>query len=101
MTLEGLRVLDFTWAAAGPTITSFLANLGADVVKVETGSRPDVLRIANRSFGWIDDPSTEASGSFNEMAAGKRSITVDLRTPEGRDVARRLAAAADVVVENM
>jgi benzylsuccinate CoA-transferase BbsF subunit len=99
--LQGLRVLDLTWAAAGPTITSFLVNLGADVVKVETGSRPDVLRIANRSFGWIDDPSTEASGAFNEMGAGKRSVAVDLRTAEGRGIARRLAAAADVLVENM
>lgn len=101
MILDGLRVLDFTWAAAGPTITSFLVNLGADVVKVETGGRPDVLRIANRSFGWNDDPSTEASGAFNEMAAGKRSITLDLRTDEGRRIARRLAAEADVLVENM
>jgi benzylsuccinate CoA-transferase BbsF subunit len=101
MILNGLRVLDFTWAAAGPTITSFLVNLGADVVKVETGSRPDVLRIANRSFGWIDDPSPERSGAFNEMAAGKRSITLDLRTARSRDIARSLAAEADVIVENM
>jgi crotonobetainyl-CoA:carnitine CoA-transferase CaiB-like acyl-CoA transferase len=101
MILQDLRVLDLTWAAAGPTITSFLVNLGADVVKVETGSRPDVLRIANRSFGWIDDPSTESSGAFNEMGAGKRSVAIDLRTSEGRGIARRLAAAADVLVENM
>jgi benzylsuccinate CoA-transferase BbsF subunit len=99
--LAGLRVLDFTWAAAGPTITCFLGNLGADVVKVESGSRFDILRIANRTFGWIDDPSTERSGAFNEMASGKRSISVDLRTAEGRRLARRLAATADVVIENM
>jgi crotonobetainyl-CoA:carnitine CoA-transferase CaiB-like acyl-CoA transferase len=98
--LAGVRVLDFTWAAAGPAITSMMAFLGADVVKVENRSRPDLMRIAGRQYGF---GATDLNSSlmFQEIGAGKRSIELDLRDPDELAIAVRLAGAADVVVENM
>ncbi len=83
--LDGIRVLDFTQVIAGPYCTRLLADLGADVVKIDripAGSAPV------RSNG----------GATNN--AGKRSIAMDLKSPRGAALAGRLAAASDVVVEN-
>lgn len=99
--LEGLKVLDFTWAAAGPIVTSYMAWLGADVVKVEFRERPDLMRTANKQYGYPGDQDLNHSPSFNEIAAGKRSIELDLRQQPDRQLALRLADVADVLVENM
>lgn len=99
--LAGLKVLDFTWAAAGPIVTSIFAFLGADIVKVEHRSRPDLMRAAQKQYGYADDDDLDASPSFQEIAAGKRSIELDLRDPADRAVAFQLATVADVLVENM
>lgn len=98
--LTGLRVIDLTWAAAGPGITSLMAYLGADVVKVEVRSRPDLMRIAGRQYGY-GETDLDHSPSFEEIGAGKRSIELDLRDPEDAATLRDLVAAADVFVENM
>jgi len=90
MALEGVRVLDFTQMMMGPWATQFLGDLGADVVKVEP-PEGDVTRL----FGKKPE-----SAYFRQQNAGKRSITVDLGTEEGRQLVRRLAAVADVVTEN-
>lgn len=91
--LDGIRVLDFTWALAGPFGTMQLADLGAEVVKVEY---PD-LEEKQRGFGpYIDD----VSSFFFSPNRGKKGICVDLKAPEGRDLIKRLARAADVVTEN-
>jgi len=84
--LAGLRVLDFTWVVAGPVTTRILADLGADVLKVE---RKDALDFGDRRGGL--------SGS---LMRGKRSIALDLGDARGVAVARALAARADVVVDN-
>jgi benzylsuccinate CoA-transferase BbsF subunit len=99
--LEGLKVLDFTWAAAGPIVTSYMAWLGADVVKVEFRERPDLMRTANKQYGYPGDQDLNSSPSFNEIAAGKRSIELDLRQEVDRQLALQLADIADVLVENM
>jgi crotonobetainyl-CoA:carnitine CoA-transferase CaiB-like acyl-CoA transferase len=99
--LAGLKVLDLTWAAAGPVITSIMAFLGADIVKVEHRSRPDLMRVAQKQYGYSSDDDLDSSPIFQELAAGKRSIELDLRDPHDRQVALRLAAVADVLVENM
>lgn len=96
-----VRVLDLTWMAAGPIVTTFMSHLGADVVKVESRRRLDLMRIANRSYGWADDDNIETSAIFNELAAGKRSIALDLKTKDGCRLVRELALHADVLVENM
>lgn len=84
--LEGVRVVDFTRVVAGPYCTRMLADMGADVVKVdapfEAGRKP-----------------VRANGSVQNNL-GKRSIALDLKHPEGAEAARRLIASADVVVEN-
>ncbi len=98
--LRGLKVLDFTWAGAGPFAAQILGLMGADVVKVESSARPDLLRIADIAYGW-GQGSIDASTCFNDMNAGKRSIELDLKHPQGRAVALRLAARADVICDNM
>jgi crotonobetainyl-CoA:carnitine CoA-transferase CaiB-like acyl-CoA transferase len=92
--LAGVRVLDLSRVLAGPYCTMLLADLGADVVKVE---RPDGGDIT-RAWGppWAGGESTY----YLSVNRGKRSIAVDLRDPDGLEVVRRLAADADVVVEN-
>jgi crotonobetainyl-CoA:carnitine CoA-transferase CaiB-like acyl-CoA transferase len=94
--LEGVRILDFTWAAAGPYATCLLALLGAEVVKVESSKRPDPAR---RGF-LADYGGTNRSPNFNELNLDKRSFQVDLSEPAGLALAHRLAAWADVVIDN-
>ena len=91
--LDGLRVLDFTRMAAGPFATLMLADLGADVVKVEAGRIGDPTR---RNLPIIGATSVY----FLSLNRGKRSIVLDLKTDGGRERALDLARHADVVVEN-
>lgn len=94
--LEGLRVLDFTWAAAGPYATLLLGFLGADVIKIESRRRIDPARTGFvAAYENIDE-----SPIFNELALNKRSVDIDLTTAEGVAAAKRLAGQADVVVDN-
>lgn len=94
--LDGVRVLDFTWAAAGPYATLLLGFLGAEVIKVESTRRIDPAR-----SGFLARyEGTDHSPIFNELNLNKRSLQLDLTRPEGLGIARRLAAEADVVVEN-
>ena len=91
--LEGLRILDLTRVVAGPFATAVLADLGADVVKVERPKTGDDYR-------YGPSPKGETSLSFQNTNRGKRSLTLDLRLPEGRDLFLRLVERADAVVEN-
>lgn len=91
-TLSGLRVVDFTTTIAGPYCTRLLADLGADVVKIEA-PQGDVLRLS-------PPLRNHASLAFGQLNAGKRSIMLDLKSPDDIRVARYLASQADVLVEN-
>ncbi|WP_423922624.1 CoA transferase [Candidatus Poriferisodalis sp.] len=95
--LTGLKVVDFSWIGVGPITAKALADHGATVVRVESGGRLDGLRV-NPPFkdDVIDVDMAHFYGTFN---TSKKSIDVDLRTPEGVDIARRMIAWADVVVE--
>jgi crotonobetainyl-CoA:carnitine CoA-transferase CaiB-like acyl-CoA transferase len=97
--LRGLRVLDFTGFWAGPAATHALACLGADVVKVEGLRRPDGMRVGALK-GHDVDSYWEWSPIFHGVNTNKRAITLDLDQPDGIALARRLAAIADVVIEN-
>src|SRR5215472_6610787 len=90
--LAGLRVLDFTTTIAGPHCGRMLADLGAEVIKIEA---PDGDMMRTRP-----PLRNGASTSFGQLNAGKRSIALDLKSAQGVEAARRLVAAADVVVEN-
>src|SRR5271157_899839 len=90
--LAGRRVLDFTTTIAGPHCGRMLADLGAEVIKIEA-PEGDMMRTR--------PPLREgASTSFGQLNAGKKSIVLDLKSPKGVEVAQRLVATADVVVEN-
>ena len=97
--LAGLRVLDLTMMWAGPYATKLLAECGADVVKIESPSAWDNIRTLVPQDPSIEDPWNSAY-YFNEYNHSKRSLTLDLAQPSGRDVFLRLVASADVVVEN-
>jgi crotonobetainyl-CoA:carnitine CoA-transferase CaiB-like acyl-CoA transferase len=96
--LAGVRILDFTQALAGPFCTQNLADLGAEVVKVEGLAGGDLTR-ASGPFHEAD-PKRRFSGYFHSINRGKKSIAVDLKTPEGVEIVRRLTPDFDVVVEN-
>ncbi|NMO88280.1 CaiB/BaiF CoA-transferase family protein [Actinomycetospora sp. TBRC 11914] len=91
--LRGLRVLDMASLAAAPLAATYLGEFGADVVKVEPPGVGDAIR------GW--GAQKDGVGlMWKSIGRNKRSVTVDLRVPDGQDLARRLAAQCDVVVAN-
>ena len=92
--LDGVRVLDLSQVVSGPICGRMLADLGADVVKVEP-AEGDIIRMLRPQVG--DEP---VSVYFTWVNAGKRSISVDLRTDEGADLVRRLALTSDVLLDN-
>lgn len=92
--LEGVRVLDFTWQAAGPFCTRLLALMGAEVIKVESRARLDIHRRPHPVYGREEIPS------YEELLAHKKSVTLNLKHPKAVDLARKLAAESDVVIEN-
>ena len=93
--LQGIRVLDFTHAAAGPFATMWLADLGADVIKVEKPGRGDGSRHMGESLD-----GTLNSDYYASLNRNKRDILIDLQTPAGVDLALKLAATCDIVVQN-
>ncbi|CZT37128.1 CaiB/BaiF CoA transferase family protein [Rhizobium sp. 9140] len=99
--LDGVRILDLSRILAGPTSTQLLADLGADVIKVE---RPDV---GDDTRSWGPPFVSDADGNDSDLSAyflsanrNKRSIAIDLASDEGVTLIKRLAAISDVVVEN-
>ncbi|OBI34810.1 CaiB/BaiF CoA transferase family protein [Mycobacterium colombiense] len=95
----GLRVLDLTTFWAGAYLTCYLGAFGADIVKVESIQRPDGHRYSG-AFAYEGDDWYERSPIWQGTNLNKRDLTLDLTSPRGLDLARRLAAEADVVVEN-
>lgn len=89
---DGLRVLDLTRLLPGAVTTLFLADLGADVLKIEPPGDGDYMR-------WVPPMTGPYGAMFDAANRNKRSMTLNLKSPEGQDVLRRLAADADVLVE--
>lgn len=99
--LKGLRVLDFTHAWAGPWGARTLADLGMDVIRVESGVRPDPTRLgANAGEAMEGVPATERSIWFQQYSANKRSISLEVTDPGGYEVLMRLVEKSDVVIDN-
>jgi len=103
--LAGLRVVDLSWVMSGPMAAQFLADMGADVIKVESRTHLDASR---QGLPLIEDVEAGDAGGtpnmmphFNAVNRGKRSIQLDLRSEAGRSVLARLVEGADVVVENI
>ena len=95
--LTGIRVLDFSHAAAGPFATMFLGDLGAEVVKIEKPRQGDGSRSMGVPMPMLGPKDSDYYVSLNR---NKKGIVIDLAKPEGADLARRLAKESDVVVEN-
>jgi benzylsuccinate CoA-transferase BbsF subunit len=103
--LEGIRIIDLGWIIAGPLSTRLLADFGAEVIKVESTVRPDVAR-GNRSPLFGDLPgdansNADTGGYFQDVNAGKLSLTLNLALPQGRELLRRLVAVSDAIVCNL
>jgi crotonobetainyl-CoA:carnitine CoA-transferase CaiB-like acyl-CoA transferase len=98
--LEGLKVLELARILAGPWVGQLLADLGADVVKVERPGAGDDTRGWGPPFIEGADGGDLSAAYFHSCNRGKRSIAADFETPEGQELVRRLAVHADVVIEN-
>lgn len=98
MPLSGVRVLDFTWVGAGPLATKVLADFGADVIKIESRSRPDPLR--NTPPFKDGERGLERSGYFANRNSSKRSFALNMTHPKARDIVLRLAKVSDVCAQS-
>ena len=92
--LEGIRVLDFTIAQQGAYATLLMADMGAEVIKVEEPGRGEIGRVLGM------DRKRGVSAYFLALNRGKKGLTLDLKSPKGREIALRLARDCDVVAHN-
>ncbi|QCO55671.1 CoA transferase [Pseudorhodobacter turbinis] len=95
--LNGLKVIELARILAGPWAGQTLADLGADVIKVEAPEGDDTRRWGPP---FVEREGDRSAAYFHATNRGKRSVTVDFRTPEGQEAVRKLVADADVVIEN-
>ncbi len=102
--LSGLRVLDLGWVWAAPQVGSILAQLGAEVIKVEHRARPDNSRLSGviiRDGQRLEGDTVDMSPMFHQINKGKMGITLNLKEPAGVDLVKQLAKTSDIVLENM
>ena len=92
--LEGIRVIDMTQYLAGPTVTRMMAEMGADIIKIEQAPGGD----PSRQYAIVNDAGR--SGYFVQQNRGKKSLCLDFDHPKGKDILLRLLSSADVFVEN-
>lgn len=95
--LEGIRVVDFGWVLAAPIGTRLLASFGAEVIRIESSTKPDSMR---SQVGPDGQPDPDLGGLFNVVNAGKKSLAVDLTIAAGMELIEELITTADVVVNN-
>ena len=96
--LEGLKVADFSWIIAGPLTGKFLGDCGAEVIRIESYTSPDNLRSISPMKDGI--PGINRSATFARYNSSKYGISLNLRHPKGLEIAKRIVAWADVVLEN-
>ena len=95
--LAGIRVIDFTWVGAGPFTTKILADFGAEVIKIESVTRPDQLR---RAEPLVGSRGLEESGYFAVRNTNKKSVSINMKAPGARDVVLAMARNADVMANS-
>ena len=98
--LQGIVLVDFSMGWAGPLASRLMADLGAEVLKIEAGRYPDWWRGMNWTPEFIEGRQYELSTIFCGLNRGKHGVSIDLTTAAGRDLALRLVAGADAVIEN-
>lgn len=102
--LSGLRVLDLAWVWSGPLVSQILADLGAEVIKIEHGQRLDNSRLRGRPLRDgrpVEGKIIEITPYFHSLNHGKKSVTINIKDPRGAELVRQLAAVSDVVIENL
>jgi len=97
--LEGVLVCDFSWVGAGPIATNILGQCGAEIIKIESVKRPDILRKGGPFKDGIGE-GLERSGYFANRNPNKKSIALDMGQPRAREVAVRLIKKSDIVINN-
>ena len=97
--LGGIRVVELGWAAAGPLVGTYLASHGADVIHIESSTALDPFRSTYPPFK-DNQPGADRAAMFAFYNAGKRGVTLDLKQPRAVELALRLVASADVVIES-
>lgn len=97
--LDGIRVVDFSWVRAGPWATRWLGALGAEIIKIEW-PESERGRLPSSTTPQRLPVDLNTSGNFNDTNVNKKSISLNVRTPKGLDIARRLIAKSDIVIEN-
>ena len=99
--LAGVRVVDFTWVRAGPQSTRIFSMFGAEVIRIEWPQNPDVIRLGSpRQTPAGLEPGLNTNGDFNNFSCNKLSVTLNVRSPSGLDLIKRLIGISDVVIEN-
>ncbi len=96
--LTGVRVADFSWVGVGPLGTKHLADAGAEVIRIESTTRPDTLRRAGPFPDSVE--GLERSAHYYNLNTSKLGLTLNLNRPKARDLARQIVAVSDVVVES-
>jgi crotonobetainyl-CoA:carnitine CoA-transferase CaiB-like acyl-CoA transferase len=98
--LAGVRVLDFTWVRAGPWATRWLGAFGAEIIKIEWPEHLDILRSNRNTIPPGVEPTPNAPGQFADTNVNKLGLTINVRTPRGLELIKRLIAISDIVIEN-
>ncbi len=97
--LEGIRVVDFSWVRAGPWATRWLGAMGAEIIKIEWPEN-ERGRAVGRTTPQDVEVNLNTSGNFNDTNPNKLSLSLNVRTPKGMDIIKRLIAISDIVIEN-
>ena len=95
---EGIKVADFAWVGVGPISAKYLADHGADVIRIESEKRPDVLRIGGPHKDG--QPGLNRSQFFGDFNTSKKSLGLDLKNPEAIEIAKELISKSDVMIES-
>jgi benzylsuccinate CoA-transferase BbsF subunit len=98
--LAGVRVLDFTWVRAGPWATRWLGAFGAEIIKIEWPENLDILRSNRNTIPPGIEAEPNATGQFADTNVNKLGLTLNIRTPRGLELIKRLIALSDIVIEN-
>lgn len=97
--LDGIRVVDFSWVRAGPWATRWLGAMGAEIIKIEWPEN-ERGRATGRTTPQGMEVNLNTSGHFNDTNANKLSLSLNVRTPKGMEIIKRLISISDIVIEN-
>ncbi|MGE0766333.1 MAG: CaiB/BaiF CoA transferase family protein [Hyphomicrobiaceae bacterium] len=97
--LEGIRIVDFSWVRAGPWATRWLGALGAEIIKIEW-PESERGRLPSSTTPQGLETNLNTSGNFNDTNVNKKSLTLNVRSPKGLAIVKRLIAVSDIVIEN-